>query len=154
MLRYVNGDIKTIPTVGNKLTIICQQVNCRGVMGAGLAKQIADTWPVVRKDYKSFCSDTKNPSVLLGEYQIVKVQSNLAVANIFGQLNYGRDKRYTNYYAISIAFYNLFKRHPEAIFRIPYQFGCGLAGGDWNKVSAIIEKAAKQWNADVEIWKL
>ena len=26
---------------------IVQQVNCQGVMGAGLAKAIADKWPVV-----------------------------------------------------------------------------------------------------------
>lgn len=40
-IKFVNGDILTFPERDGD-TIICQQVNCRGVMGAGLAKQIRD----------------------------------------------------------------------------------------------------------------
>ena len=35
--------------------IIVQQVNCRGVMGAGLAKQIATRYPDVLAMYKKYC---------------------------------------------------------------------------------------------------
>lgn len=37
MVKYIKGDILNV-TEG----IIVQQVNCKGVMGAGLAKQIRD----------------------------------------------------------------------------------------------------------------
>ena len=42
MIKYIKGDILNV-TEG----IIVQQVNCFGVMGAGLAKQIRDKWPSV-----------------------------------------------------------------------------------------------------------
>ena len=45
-IKHVKGDILTTPT-RNEDTVICHQVNCCGVMGAGLAKQIRDKWPVV-----------------------------------------------------------------------------------------------------------
>ena len=32
--------------------VICHQVNCQGVMGAGIAKQIRARWPEVYEDYK------------------------------------------------------------------------------------------------------
>ena len=39
--------------------IICHQVNCQGAMGAGVAKQIADKWPNVKKEYVKFCNSKK-----------------------------------------------------------------------------------------------
>lgn len=41
-LCYYNGDI-----LKSKADIICQQVNCKGAMGAGLAKQIKEKYPKV-----------------------------------------------------------------------------------------------------------
>lgn len=40
-IKFVNGNILTFPE-RDEDTIICHQVNCKGVMGAGLAKQIRD----------------------------------------------------------------------------------------------------------------
>lgn len=47
MIEYIKGNILNV-TEG----IIVQQVNCMGVMGAGLAKQIKDKWPNIYNDYK------------------------------------------------------------------------------------------------------
>lgn len=52
-IKHVKGDILTTPT-RNEDTVICHQVNCCGVMGAGLAKQIRDKWPVVFDEFVSF----------------------------------------------------------------------------------------------------
>ena len=46
MIEYIKGNILNA-TEG----IIVQQVNCMGVMGAGLAKQIRDKWPSVYNRY-------------------------------------------------------------------------------------------------------
>lgn len=49
-IKIISGDILTnLPT--NKEVYICQQVNCRGVMGAGLALKIRRKWPVVYQQY-------------------------------------------------------------------------------------------------------
>lgn len=42
--------------------VICHQVNCQGVMGAGLAKQIRIRWPEVYVDYKKLLKTRKHKS--------------------------------------------------------------------------------------------
>ena len=67
---------------------------------------------------------------------------------------YGRDKRYTNYAALTAALFRAMKENPRATFRIPYGLGCGLAGGDWETVLDIIKEISDTWNVNVEIWVL
>lgn len=115
--------------------IICHQVNCQNKMGAGLALQIRKKWPQVYKDYISV-------DKMLGNIILTKINPNLVVASLCGQISYGRSKTHTNY----IALYNCFtklKKWKDQIMPIqnifiPYQMGCGLAGGDWNTVKYII----------------
>ena len=51
--------------------IICHQVNCQGVMGAGVAKAIASRYPQVLSAYRELC-DTPTPWQLLGQIQAVR----------------------------------------------------------------------------------
>ena len=37
--------------------VIAHQVNCQGVMGSGVAKQIRDKWPRVYDSYVTYCYD-------------------------------------------------------------------------------------------------
>jgi O-acetyl-ADP-ribose deacetylase (regulator of RNase III) len=46
-IYQINKDILSVEN-----GIICQQVNCMGVMGAGLAKKIAQKYPIVKKEYE------------------------------------------------------------------------------------------------------
>ena len=82
---------------------------------------------------------------------MVQVAPQLYVANLFGQLSFGRDKRQTNYAALGTALFRAMKEHPNATFRVPYGLGCGLAGGNWVTVLNLIEEAANAWNVNVEI---
>ena len=52
MISYYHEDIFTADE-----TFICHQVNCKGVMGAGLAKQIADKYPLVKERYLEMCKN-------------------------------------------------------------------------------------------------
>jgi len=134
-MQFVKGDVLEL-----KADIICHQVNCQGVMEAGLAKQVADQYPIVKKKYKELCSQ-KSPSELLGTFQLVYVAENRAIANIFGQMFYGNDgKLYTNYEAFRSALKSLADQHPGKSVALPYGIGCGLAGGDWNTVYNIIRE--------------
>lgn len=109
-VNLIEGNILTPPT-RNENTIICHQVNCRAAMGAGLARQIRDKWPVVFDEYVKVCSPKK-----LGDFQVVQVAPQLYVANLFGQLSFGRDKRQTNYAALGTALFRAMKEHPDATF--------------------------------------
>lgn len=147
-IKLIEGNILTPPT-RNEVTIICHQVNCRAVMGAGLARQIRDKWPIVFDEYAKVCNPKK-----LGDFQVVQVAPQLYVANLFGQSSFGRDKRQTNYAALGAALFGAMKEHPDATFRVPYGLGCGLAGGNWATVMNLIEEAATAWDVNVEIWVL
>lgn len=147
-VNLIEGNILTPPT-RNENTIICHQVNCHAAMGAGLARQIRDKWPVVFDEYVKVCNPKK-----LGDFQVVQVAPQLYVANLFGQSSFGRDKRQTNYAALGTALFRAMKEHPDATFRVPYGLGCGLAGGNLVTVLNLIEEAANAWNVNVEIWAL
>ena len=55
MVSHINGDLLKVQKELN-LDVICHQVNCQGVMGSGIAKQIRDTYPIVYDNYKKKCS--------------------------------------------------------------------------------------------------
>lgn len=77
MIHIAYGyDILVYPSV-----VIGQQVNCKGVMGAGLAKSIRDKYPIVYTEYRNALERDKN---LLGHCQFVRVQDNKIVANFEG----------------------------------------------------------------------
>lgn len=126
--------------------IICHQVNCRGAMGAGLAKLVAQKYPKVYEEYKQLCNSSK-PQQLLGTIQICKVNEDLYVCNIFGQDRYGTFKQQTNYNALKTAIDKLIKvaneQYPDLQIYIPKGMGCKLGGGDWNVVRKLIENIPK-----------
>lgn len=140
-MRIISGDITTI-----ECGIICQQVNCMGVMGSGLAKQIRDLFPNVYNEYKYLCDNTEVKMNLLGSIQVVKAVPNskkLLVVNLFGQYSYGRNGIHTNKDAFRKALKKLRSRSIELDMKqvyIPYGIGCGLGGETWENISKIIEQ--------------
>lgn len=83
MIKTVVGDLLDATE-----DIIVQQVNCRSVMGSGVAKAIYTRWPDVKTEYHKFCRRSTSPYDLLGKVQLIDVEPGKAVANVFGQLNY------------------------------------------------------------------
>ena len=134
---------KNILTVENG--IIIQSVNCQGVMGSGLAKQIRDKYPKVYDRYSKYCQSKEHDFELLGEILPVMVRGNLTIVNIFSQLFYGREnQRYTEYSALKSAFEDIsenieFWNKGDNNIYIPYLMGAGLGGGDWNIISKMID---------------
>jgi len=144
-LKMIEGDLLDIET-----GVICHQVNCQGVMGAGLAKQIASKWPEVERRYQSTVKSLGgvygSSSSLLGLCQLVDPAKQTydrvpQIANMFGQDRFGTDRRHTNYGAVAKAFAALERRGEAARgpVHVPYLMGCDLAGGDWEIYSEIIE---------------
>jgi O-acetyl-ADP-ribose deacetylase (regulator of RNase III) len=132
--------------------IICQQVNCLGVMGAGLAKQLRDRYPRMYQRYAQLCENHGNqPDFLLGLVQYTREEDHV-IANLFAQLNYGRSKQQTNYDALRKALYSV--SCCEQSIAIPYCIGCGLAGGDWDIVLQMIKEIFNDHVSRVVIYKL
>lgn len=149
MIKIVSGNI-----LDAKEDLICHQVNCYGVMGSGVAKAIREKWPEVYRNYKGYCYD-HGPTYLMGTCLLVPINNgNQAVVNMFAQNSYGRDdRRYTSY----DSFYNCLEFIDETVSRhcsiaFPYGIGCGLGGGNWNIIHAMIEDVLDE--RDVVIYKL
>lgn len=137
--------------------VIIQQVNAQGVMRSGVAKDIREKWPAVWDEYTKFVGPayTQKDSGLhlLGKIIPVQVDESLWVVNVIGQQFFGREegRRYTSYDALDSAFTKVQEWALETAWsidsnwyteRLPIHFpliGCGLGGGRWTVVSAIIE---------------
>lgn len=132
MIYIVNGDV-----VESSAKYICHQVNCQGVMGSGVARQIRAKWPDVFEQYKAMCDKYAGcREDLLGKIQCVPVDEGKTVINIFGQLRFGKDGRqYTRFEALRCGCDKIAScvMHGDTI-GMPYKIGCGLGGGDWVKV--------------------
>lgn len=80
--------------IGNILNckedIICHQVNADGLMGGGLARQLANQYPDLEKEYRKFCKHYKNDyEYLKGTAYMLALSSknneSKFIVNIFSQ---------------------------------------------------------------------
>lgn len=144
MIKYIQCDI-----FQSGADIICHQVNCQGVMGSGIAKQVRENYPVVYEEYKRRCN-IYSPKDLLGMAQFVGTAHRhntpfLGIFNLYAQEKFGYDgKQYTDYAAL----YKCFKQLKESIpnlkgekyvIAIPYMMSCCRGGANWETVYGIIK---------------
>lgn len=155
-VKIIDGDL-----FQTKAPVICHQVNCRGKMGSGVAKQIRELYPRAYEYYRlAYNREKDDPSVLLGRIQPCyckdeNIETGLrTIVNMFAQDKYGYDGGcYTNYKAFEYCLEKL-KHIADAgsTIAMPYKIGCGLAGGDWNIVYGLIERILGQ-QYTVELWR-
>lgn len=152
MNHVKHGDLLREVTAG----IIVHQVNAQGAMGAGIAKSIRSKWPQVYEEYVKVIGPVYSQSGegrhFLGKVIYVEVEPGLFVANLVGQQFFGRTgERFTSYDALDAGFRDI---HNFALLRnLPVHYpliGCGLGGGEWSIVSAIIN--ARLDKIDHTLW--
>lgn len=151
MIHIIEGDLFT-----TKADVICHQVNCQGVMGSGVAKQVKEKYPKAYEKYKAMCDDywcSDEENFLLGIAQIVKID-NKNIANLFCQFDYGYNGvRYTDYEAVYKAFTRLNENCPQDFtFAFPYHFGCDRGGANWDIIFKMMEVVFK--DREIFIYKL
>ena len=138
MVEYKIGNI-----LESDCNYICHQVNCKGAMGTGIAGQIRHKYPKVYIEYMEKCkAATAYPSHwFLGEIQIVELGKYHNVINMFSQDTYGEIGRHTNYEAFMECLLKIKEEVPvESSIAFPYKIGCGLGGGNWEIIQAMIEQ--------------
>ena len=141
MVKHVKGNL-----LDSNCDYICHQVNCRGRMGSGIAKQIRERFPEVYKVYRDRYEDVVkrgiSPDKMLGSTDIVQINDDTRhVVNMYSQRSYGYDgKRYTSYTAFKYILERLKEEIPaECSIGFPKNIGCGLGGGNWEVISTLIE---------------
>ena len=136
MIKHIKCDI-----FESGADAILHQVNCQGVMGSGIAKQVKEKYPWVYAHYKRFCKNFRNKEDLLGFKQGIYINEKQEIINIYSQLNYGYDgKCYTDYDALEKALKSVNDFYKGKTIAIPYLMGCARGGGDWNIVYKMIEE--------------
>lgn len=140
-MRIINEDITNVTT-----GIIIHQVNCRNRIGAGVSCPIIKKWPAVETAYHYYCT-SHTPADLLGQMQTVVVRepdefglNGLTIVNSFTQMNYGNaaktGKVYTNMRLLVKNILKVCYQNADMTVYVPYGIGCGLAGGDWDELTA------------------
>lgn len=148
-IQYKIGDL-----LDAEEDIICHQVNCLGYMGAGLALQLRNKYPAMFEEYKKFIeipsygglfpSPTKNQNVamLMGRVHFYLAPDKKIIASLFAQKGIGNGVQ-TDYDSLyeSLCRVSEYAITTKKTIAIPYKLGCGLAGGDWEVVEKIIQRA-------------
>lgn len=147
MIRIIDGSI-----LDCKENIIVHQVNIQGIMGGGVARQLAHYYKGLEKFYSEHCKKLDNNyQVLSGTVLFYEdINNKKKITNIFSQepnfnTDYDAMEKCLKYVKLWASKYNL-------SIAIPYKIGCGIANGDWNIVYRIIEKVFNDY--DVTLYRL
>lgn len=143
--KEVYGDLIELAKKGD-FDAIAHGCNCQKTMGAGIAKTIKENfrqaWFVDQKDYRF-------PLSRLGDYSVSFEENNMSVFNLYTQFNPGAD---LDYNALCLCFKKLNIILDGQKLGLPL-IGCGIAGGDWKKVKALIKRYLKNVDVTVVIFK-
>lgn len=159
MYKTVHGDLIALAEQG-EFDVIFQGCNCFHAMGGGIAKQLADRYPEVEEADQTTEFGDKNK---LGTSSMCTVKGDthsFIVENVYTQYYWSHGKDVFEYdafekYLNQIANHMKESHYPDdgkLKFGFP-QIGAGLAGGDWNRISKMIEKFAEDVkdHADVTV---
>jgi len=121
----------------------CHQVNCQGVKGGGIAKQVKELYPETMPEYIAKCKEHGNG--MMGEVIFTECHDGTVIADMFGQDAHGQGRLQTDYEALEKCLQTVKEYASERNLSVgfPHLLGCGLAGGDWDIVSGLIEKHFK-----------
>ena len=153
MINFLKGDATDPKGDGNKIIVhICNDV---GGWGRGFVLAISNRWKEPEASYREWYKAKNESNFALGQIQLVQVEDDIFVGNMIAQ----RDVRTINnippvrYDALESALnkVEIEAKKLTASVHMP-RIGCGLAGGEWNKVEAIIQKTLVDKGVEVFVY--
>jgi O-acetyl-ADP-ribose deacetylase (regulator of RNase III) len=149
--KQIVGDVTEPIGKGNK--IICHCTNNIFVMGSGVALALKRKWPKVYSDYKEW----RNANPQLGDVQFVKVDKNIAVANILGQEGIGFKDGVApvRYEAMEKGLKKIAETAKKygASVHLPFKIASDRAGGEWVKIEEMIKRNLCENDIEVVIYE-
>ena len=147
-MKFINGDLIEYAKDG-LFDVIIHGCNCFNTMGAGIALKIKKEFP------SAYLADTKTLSgtkTKLGSYTSVFIDKyQFTIINGYTQYRYGRGKHF-DYNAFSELLYKIKNDFPDKRIGMN-MIGCGLAGGDSEKVLSIITNIMYNTNITIVLYK-
>ncbi len=136
-MNILKGDLIELALDG-EFDVIIHGCNCFCAMGAGIAKAIKSEFPSA---YEADLATPKGDNSKLGTFSsatILKNGAELTVINAYTQYHWKGRGNKADYVALKAVFTKVKNQYSGK--RIGYPLiGAGLAGGDWNIISEIIE---------------
>jgi O-acetyl-ADP-ribose deacetylase (regulator of RNase III) len=163
LLSYVTGDATEPQGQGNHLIVHC--VNNIGVWGAGFVLALSAKWKAPEAEYRAWFQLEKRDAgycdrfgLPLGEVQCVQVTPEITVLNLVGQQGTCRNRwgrPPIRYDAIDQGLEKVMDHSArwDAQVHMP-RMGCGLAGGDWRVIEALIKKNLTDNGVRVTVYDL
>lgn len=144
MIHHIKGDL----FANTDVDAYAHGVNCKGVMGAGIAKEFKRRYPTNFKFYQTIC-ERSDPDRLLGSAWCYP-RSDRVIYNCFTQEKPGPfAKPLYVYIALGEVVENMTKFGLKSI-AMP-RIGCGLGGLKWVDVKPIIERMFGDSDIDVYV---
>jgi O-acetyl-ADP-ribose deacetylase (regulator of RNase III) len=149
MLVYKKGDV-----LKSDEKLIVHGCNCFCTMGAGIARQIRERY---QRAYKVDQDTLWGDKTKLGNFTFAEELNDdgdvIFVVNAYTQYKYTRTDVDLDYDALRESITKICMTFPHNVIAMP-KIGCGLAGGDWKKVSEILEKISDRCNKTFHIYEL
>lgn len=145
MLKYIKGDLIKD---SSKFEVVGHQCNCFWSFGAGIAPQIKKAFPeAYQVDLKTPYGDKKK----LGTIAFTEKTTSIVV-NLYGQFKYTRTEVDTDYDALSNCLKEVKKNFSGKKIAFPL-IGAGLAAGNWEVISSIIQKELEGEDVTIIVWE-
>jgi len=156
--KEIKGDLIKLALNG-EFDVIAHGCNCFCTMGAGIAPQMAknfgcDQFVLEQKQHRGSINKLGNI-----DYETVEINCQpyfLNVVNAYTQYMYGRNHADgvdipLDYEALTLCMKKINHTFKGQHIGLP-QIGCGLAGGDWERVKQIIQKELLDCNVTIVIY--
>jgi len=151
-MKELRGDLIQLAIAG-EFDLIIHGCNCFCQMGAGIAKSIKQKFPeAYRADLETIKGDKSKLGTISWARSTTK-NGDLIIVNGYTQFNWKGSGRKADYDAIKMVFRNV--KENFSGLRIGYPaIGAGLAGGDWQIISKLIEEELKDEDHTFVIYQL
>ncbi len=158
MYKEIQGDLIHLALQG-EFDVIVHGCNCFCTMASGIAKPMAETFNcnTFNLEKPIYKGDIDKLGRIDFQSGFLKNDKRLFVVNAYTQYHYGKNhsdgvENPLDYEALTLCLRKINKRFKGKHIGLP-QIGCGLAGGDWNKVKQIIQQELRDCDVTIVIYK-
>jgi O-acetyl-ADP-ribose deacetylase (regulator of RNase III) len=138
-MNLIKGDLIQLAITG-RFDVIVHGCNCFCTMGAGIAAMISENFPeALQADLKTPMGDRQK----LGHYSHAKIKRRgniFTVVNAYTQYNYSGPGQLVDYLGVKQVFSSIKQAFCGSKIGYP-KIGAGLAKGNWDVISSIIDTA-------------
>ena len=134
--------------------VIVHGCNCKCAMGSGIARQIREQFPAAyQADQKTLWGDRNKLGTFTYAFEERPNGDKVAIVNAYTQYNYTRTEVDLDYDALEHVMVRICEYFPQKIIAMP-RIGCGLAGGDWERVKGILEHVSERFHRTFNVYIL